>query len=154
MFKRHTSPRRHVLKNLKGDMDAISAELESLQEHIRNVKPMWKKTWEEELQNIVEEQQFLLHQEELLEDLVQDLKATAEVHSHLDKIIAMRGETPGPSSLRGRSFKPIPPEEGQEGGLDKVMLQIRGSAVDTERRLKAIQMNQKQREKEKAGKVG
>jgi hypothetical protein len=148
VVKRHVSPKRHVMKNLKGDMDSITAELESLQEHVKNVKPMWKKTWEEELQNIVEEQQFLVHQEELLEDLIQDLKATSEVYSHLDKIITMRGATPAPSGRGLRSFKP----SEETGDLNTVMLQIKGNPMDTERRLKAIEQNQKQREKEKASK--
>ncbi|KAI1783551.1 AIP3-domain-containing protein, partial [Ganoderma leucocontextum] len=59
VLKRNVSPKAFLLKQIKGDIDAAAAELQSLRDHIQTVKPMWKKTWEEELQNIVEEQQFL-----------------------------------------------------------------------------------------------
>jgi len=107
---------------------------------------MWKKTWEEELQNIVEEQQFLSHQEEFLADLLEDHKAVLEIYGHVEKVISLRGSTPG-RTPRSRGIKPLPAEEGHTG-LGTVMLEIRGAAVDTERRLKAIEANQKVRQKE------
>ncbi|KAF7790185.1 hypothetical protein EIP86_001137 [Pleurotus ostreatoroseus] len=145
VLKRNISPRPQVLKNIKAECDAIAAELESLKDHMQTVKPMWKKTWAEELQNIVEEQQFFSHQEELLGDLLEDHKAVMEVYGHVEKVISLRGS----SSARGkgRTFKPPPPEEGHNG-LSTVLLEIRGSSVDPERRMKAIAANEKLREKE------
>jgi len=110
---------------------------------------MWKKTWEEELQNIVEEQQFLNHQEEFLSDLLEDHKAVYEVYGHVEKVISIRGTGPGRITRKGGSFKPPPPDEGHTG-LSTVMLEIRGAAVDPERRMKAIAANQKNREKDLA----
>lgn len=144
VLKRNISPRPQVLKSVKDDIDAVTAELESLKEHIETVKPMWKQTWEEELQNIVEEQQFLTHQEEFLGDLLEDHKAVLEVYGHVEKVISLRGSG---SRSKGRTFRPPPPEEGH-GGLSTVMLEIRGSAADAERRMKAIAATEKQREKE------
>lgn len=141
------SPRApQVLKNVKGDCDAVAAELESLKDHMQTIKPMWKKTWEEELQNIVEEQQFLSHQEELLGDLLEDHKAVLEVYSHIEKVISLRGS--GSGKVKGRGFRPPPPPEEGHTGLTTVMMEIRGSAVDAERRLKAIAANERIREKE------
>jgi len=151
VIKRNVSPRPQVLKNVKADMDAVAAELQSLKEHIQTVKPMWKKTWEEELQNIVEEQQFLQHQEEFLSDLLEDQKAVLEVYGHVEKVISLRGAT-GVRSSRARGFKPPPMEEGHTG-LPTVMLEIRSAAVDPERRMKAIAANEKQREKELASRA-
>jgi hypothetical protein len=145
VLKRHVTPKPTVIKQIQKDMDAVAAELASLGEHIKTVKPMWKKTWEEELQNIVEEQQFLSHQEDFLADLLEDHKAVIEVYGHVDKVISIRG-----SSVRGRgkgpAFRPPPAEEG--GGIDQVLLEIRGANVDPERRLKAIAANQRSREKD------
>ncbi|KAH6915869.1 bud site selection protein 6 [Coprinopsis sp. MPI-PUGE-AT-0042] len=152
VVKRNTTPKPLYFKNIKKDIDATAAELESLREHIKTVKPMWKKTWEEELQNIVEEQQFLVHQEEFLNDLIEDHKAVLEVYGHVDQIVNLKGpQSNSHGRVRTRTFQPPPPEEGHNG-LSTVMLQIRGAAVDPERRLKAIEENQKNRELERNAK--
>jgi len=148
VLKRNITPKVQYFKNVKKDIDSVASELESLKEHIQTIKPMWKKTWEEELQNIVEEQQFLSHQEEFLSDLLEDHKAVVEVYGHVEKLISLRGT--GPNRMpRNRSFRPPPPEEGHTG-LSTVMLEIRGAAVDPDKRMKAIETNQKNREKELA----
>jgi len=123
---------------------------------------MWKKTWEEELQNIVEEQGFLGHQEELLADLREDHKALVEVFKHVRKVITLRRGAGNSSSGgggvnglggsgRGRAFlkQPLSAEETQ-GGLSTVMMEIRGAAVDPDKRMKAIAASQKNREREMA----
>ncbi|KAJ6591629.1 actin interacting protein 3-domain-containing protein [Mycena vulgaris] len=149
VIKRHITPKAQYFRNIKKDIDTVAAEMESLKEHINTIKPMWKKTWEEELQNIVDEQGFLTHQEQFLEDLLEDHKALVEVYGHVEKIISIRG--PGSVGSRGgkKGYRPPPPEEGH-GGLSTVMLEIRGASVDPERRMKAIEASQKSREKELA----
>ncbi|TFY56233.1 hypothetical protein EVG20_g9010 [Dentipellis fragilis] len=148
VLKRHISPKPSALKAIKEDVVTVATELESLKEHIKTIKPMWKKTWEEELQSIVEEQQFLNHQEEFLADLLEDHKAVIEVFGHVEKVISIRGSNAGRAS-RKPGFRPPLPEEGH-GGLTTVMLEIKGAAVDPDRRMKAIAANQKNREKELA----
>ncbi|KAK0457799.1 bud site selection protein 6 [Desarmillaria tabescens] len=125
VLKRHITPKPLYMKTVRKDVDAAASELESLKEHIMTIKPMWKKTWQEELQNIVEEQQFMTHNEELLNDLLEDHKALAELFGHLEQV----------------------PEESR-GGLSTVMMEIRGAAVDPEKRLKAIEESRKIRAKE------
>jgi hypothetical protein len=148
VLKRHISPKPQLVKQIQEDIASTATELTSLKEHIDTVRPMWKKTWEEELQNIVEEQGFLGHQEELLTDLIEDHKALVEIFGHAEKVISIRGTTPGRNS-RGRGFKPLPVDEGHTG-LSTVMMEIRGASVDPEKRMKAIEANQKTREKELA----
>lgn len=148
VLKRFVSPRSNVLKTVTKDIAAVSTELESLKEYLTTVKPMWKKTWEAELQNIVEEQQFLTHQEEFLNDLLEDQKALTEVFGHVEKVISIRGS----GQVKTRGFRPPPPDEGHTG-LSTVMLEIRNASVNPEKRLKAIAQNQKQREKEMAGRT-
>jgi hypothetical protein len=148
VLKRHMTPKPQLVKQIQEDIASTATELASLKEHIDTVRPMWKKTWEEELQNIVEEQGFLGHQEEFLTDLLEDHKALVDVFGHVDKVISIRGATPG-RNIRGRGFKPLPADEGHTG-LSTVMMEIRGAAVDPERRMKAIEANQKNRERELA----
>ncbi|KAL6306126.1 actin interacting protein 3-domain-containing protein [Sparassis latifolia] len=114
VLKRNVSPKPQILKKVRADMDATAEELRSLKEHIQTVKPMWKKTWEEELQNIVEEQQFLQHQEEFLGDLLEDHKAAEEVYGHVEKVISLRGNASA-RATRARGFKPPPMDEGHSG---------------------------------------
>lgn len=147
VIKRQVTPKPQLLKTIQEDVASTAAELSSLKDHMDTIKPMWKKTWEEELQNIVEEQGFLSHQEELLADLLEDHKALADVVDHVQKVVNLRGNTPN-RSARGR-FKALPADEGH-GGISTVMMEIRGAAVDPEKRLKAIAANQKNRERELA----
>lgn len=147
VLKRNVSPRPQVLRSIKADIESVNMELQSLKEHIQTVKPMWKKTWEEELQNIVEEQQFLSHQEEFLSDLLEDHKAVSEVYGHVEKVISLRGTGSAKGVRSGRGFRPPPTEEGS---ISNVMMEIRTASVDPNRRMKAIAANEKQREKELA----
>jgi hypothetical protein len=151
VLKRQITPKPVVMKSIRDDIAAVTAELKALEQNITTVRPMWKKTWEEELQNIVEEQQFLSHQEEFLADLQEDEKAVLEIFGHVEKVISIRKATPG----RRKTGPRLPtPGEDSGGGRDNVLLEIRSAAVDPERRLKAIAANQKTREKELANKDG
>ncbi|KAI0033369.1 actin interacting protein 3-domain-containing protein, partial [Vararia minispora EC-137] len=145
VLKRHVSPKPAALKDVRDDLGGIDRELQSLKEMIETVKPMWKKTWEEELQGVVEEQQFLQHQEGFVLDLLEDLKATVEIFGHVEKVISIRGSAG--SRGRGKAFRPPPLDEGHNG-LSTVMLEIQGAAVDPEKRMKAIAASQKNRERE------
>lgn len=150
VIKRHVTPRMHIMRNLRGDIDKSAEELTAIQDHLKTIKPMWKKTWEEELQNIVEEQQFLQHQEEFVNDLLEDHKALTEIFGHVEKVISIRNAA---STTRQRTFRQLPlPEDGTDG-LGNVMLEIRGAAVDPERRMRAIEANQRQREREQASRT-
>ncbi|KAG7444395.1 AIP3-domain-containing protein [Guyanagaster necrorhizus] len=143
VLKRHITPKPQYMKTVQKDVNAAASELESLKEHIMTIKPMWKKTWQEELQNIVEEQQFMNHNEELLNDLLEDHKALAELFGHLQQVVSM-----GTQRIpKGRQFQLPPPEDGHSG-LSTVMMEIRGAAVDPEKRLKAIEESRKIRAKE------
>jgi len=75
------------------------------------------------------------------------LKASKDVFGHVEKVISLRGSSQQKTLRPGRGFRPPPPEEGHTG-LSTVMLEIRGAAVDPERRMKAILANEKNREKE------
>ncbi|KAL0570702.1 Bud site selection protein 6 [Marasmius crinis-equi] len=148
VLKRYVSPKAMHLKTIKKDLDSVNAELESLKEHVNTVMPMWKKTWAEELANIVDEQHFMTHQEEFLGDLIEDYKAVAEVYGHVEQVVQLRGTGSG-KRINGKGFRPPPPEEGH-GGLSTVMLEIKGANVDPEKRMKAIEANQRNRQKELA----
>ncbi|KAF9525165.1 actin interacting protein 3-domain-containing protein [Crepidotus variabilis] len=147
VIKRQATPNGMYFKSIKKDMDAVATELTSLSEHIQTVKPMWKKTWEEELQNIVEEQQFLAHQEEFLSDLLEDHKAMVEVYGHVEKVITLRKPSGGRGGGR-RGIKFLPKDEPPQEGLSNVFMEIRGARVDGRKTLEAIEANKNMRKKD------
>ena len=66
----------------------------------------------------------------------------------VEKVITLK--KPNNSARRlARTFKPPPLEEGHDG-LGTVMREIRNATVDPQKRLKAIEASQKNREKELA----
>ena len=142
VVSRRTKPRPQILRNLKQEFENIRQELEALDQQVETVKPMWKKTWAEELQNIVDEQGFLNHQEKLLADLKDDHASSLNVFNQVEQV----------ASLRVNTNKYVIPEiepSGNSGeNLDNVLLEIRNRQNDPEKRLKAIEAAEKQREKE------
>jgi hypothetical protein len=98
---------------------------------------VWKIAWEEELQSM--EEQFL---DRVPHRPARGRKAVTgtEIYGHIEKVTSTRGAS------GGRGFK-------DHGGLSTVMLEIRGASVDPERRLKAIEASQKNRERELAGRA-
>ena len=151
VLKRRISPKPAIVRSLKADIASTAAELKSLSEMIVSVKPTWKTTWEKELENIVEEQNFLQHQEGLIDDLLEDHKELAKVFARVEDVASHRGV--GVRTRSGPTFRPPAPEEGHEG-LSTVMLEIRGAAqTDPDKRLKAIEANQKLRDKERMGRT-
>ncbi|CAG8767112.1 17216_t:CDS:1, partial [Racocetra persica] len=144
VVKRGAKPPPTEIQHVKQESTAVAKELSALQEYVKTVKPTWKQTWKQELQMIVDEQQFLNHQEELLEDLQEDHKKLTEVFNTILKVIKSPGQT--------KVFVPPTAEEGFEG-LKTVLQEVRGIAPDHERRLKALQAAEKQRERDLANRI-
>ncbi|TIA78905.1 hypothetical protein E3P89_03825 [Wallemia ichthyophaga] len=143
VIARRTKPRPNILKNLKNDFEKIRDELEALDQQVETVKPMWKKTWAEELQNIVDEQGFLNHQEKLLADLKDDHAASLTVFQQVEQVATIRSAQPAK-----RVVPEIETSSDPTQSLDTVLLEIRNRQNDPEKRLKAIEAAERQREKE------
>ncbi|CAG8591145.1 5685_t:CDS:2 [Cetraspora pellucida] len=144
VVKRGARPPPTEIQHVKQESMAVAKELSSLQEYVKTVKPTWKQTWKQELQTIVDEQQFLNHQEELLEDLQEDHKKLTEVFNTILKVIKTPSQT--------RVYVPPTVEEGFDG-LKTVLQEVRGISPDHERRLKALQAAEKQRERDLANRI-
>ncbi|KAG8719875.1 Bud site selection protein 6 [Ceratobasidium sp. 394] len=149
VVKRHVTPRPAAMKLLKETIDSTATELQSIQEYISTVQPMWKQTWARELAEIVEEQEFLRHISEFVEDLAADHAEAAKIFEDINGVVSMRPSAPTARSI-GRSFRPPPPEEGHQG-LSSVFSQIRDSNVDPDQRMRAIEASQRQRKLDLAG---
>ncbi|CDW98895.1 hypothetical protein [Sporisorium scitamineum] len=142
VIQRGVKPRPILVKQIVDDVDRATKGLLDLEGYVQTVKPSWKKTWESELQNIVDEQEFLNHEEGLLSDLRDDLGALKEVFSNIQQVVKLRG-----GSGKGGKYIPPLPEEGHEG-LSTVMMEVKSQAVNHEKRLRALQAVERQRQKD------
>ncbi|RHZ75741.1 hypothetical protein Glove_209g164 [Diversispora epigaea] len=146
VIQRRAKPRDTTVQLVKGESEAVEKELESLQQYVKTVKPMWKKTWEEELQMIVDEQQFLNHQEELIEDLQDDNKKLTQVFKKVLEVGEAR------IKAKPKEYFVKQKEEGFEG-LKTVILEVQSITPDHDKRLKALEQSQKARERELANRI-
>ena len=158
VIQRGVKPKPSTMKKLHDDITRATTGLEELSNYVETVKPSWKKTWELELQNIVDEQEFLNHQEGLISDLKEDHYSVQEVFQNIQEVVKLRGANKftmtgganggGSDAFLGgvalKTYVPPPPEEGHEG-LSTVMLEVKSQAVDHEKRLKALQAAERQR---------
>lgn len=142
VISRGVKPRPALVKQIVEDIDKATSGLLGLEEYVQTVKPSWKRTWETELQNIVDEQEFLNHEEGLMSDLRDDLSGLTEVFSNIQQVVKLRG-----GSSKGGKYIPPLPEQGHEG-LSTVMLEVKGQAVNHEKRLRALQAVERQRQKD------
>lgn len=174
VIQRGVKPKPATMKSIAQDIAKATKGLEDLEKYVETVKPSWKKTWESELQNIVDEQEFLNHQEGLIQDLREDHGALMEVFENISQVVKLRGVQRGvmmggssaderlldrngglgggamiPGVAALRPYHPPPPEEGHEG-LSTVMLEVKSQAVDHEKRLRALQAAERTRQREKA----
>lgn len=146
--QRKCRPSETMMTHCANERKALSQEIEDFGKFIADVKPRWKKTWEQELQTIVKEQQTLKDQEYLLSDMKDDLDALLEVFEQLEKIYAYQASTrPQP-----REFRVAPIEEGFEG-MASVFKQVATIDVDHTRRLRALEQADKMRQRELANRI-
>ncbi|CAE6410555.1 unnamed protein product [Rhizoctonia solani] len=142
VVKRHVTPRPAAMKLLKETISSTATELQGIQEYIATVQPMWKQTWARELAGIVEEQEFLRHMTEFVEDLAADHAEVVKIFEDIQGVVSIRPS--GQAARTGRMFRPAPAEDGKQA-ISNVLLQIRGSNVDPEQRMRAIEASQRQR---------
>ncbi|PWN22929.1 AIP3-domain-containing protein [Microstroma glucosiphilum] len=148
VIQRGVKPKPATLKKIKDNIAQATRGLEDLEKYVQTVKPSWKKTWEAELQNIVDEQEFLNHQEGLIGDLRDDHLALQEVYENIQQVVKLRSA----GRPAGGKYIPPAPEEGHEG-LSTVMLEVRGQSVDHEKRLRALQAAERSRQREIASRT-
>ncbi|WFD19766.1 Bud site selection protein 6 [Malassezia caprae] len=151
---RGVKPKAAELRRITADIATTTKRLDELERFVQTVRPHWKKTWESELQLIVDEQEFLNYQEGLLVDLQQDHKALQDVFSSIQQVVRLRdvGMAHGSDPGRGPRYVP-PPLDKEHQGLPSVMAEVRTQSIDHERRLRALQAAERSREKAKAGRT-
>lgn len=125
---------------LQHEVAGLEKTVTDLLDDIKNTKGRWKKLWEQELQNIGEEQQFLKQQEQLIGDLDDEQAGLAEVMAKIAKVSLLKARR----ISEPLDWAPPPlPEDLSEKDLRRAMLTSIESGPSLEersmRRLKAME---------------
>lgn len=149
VLRRQIMPRGNEMGKMKEDLANAKARVEKLKEQVSLAGASWKQTWNQELKNVVEEQHLLQHQEKLAQDLQGDINEAGEMFDMLREYVAQRQN--GMNSAR----RQIPPrQDPEQASVPNLLLEIRTKDLEaeSERRVKAIERQQEQRQREIANK--
>ncbi|QSL66028.1 hypothetical protein MERGE_003165 [Pneumocystis wakefieldiae] len=140
VINRKVRPLQQQLDDVRKKEAQIEKDMIFLVNHLQNLSPRWRQLWEMELQNVVEEQEFLAHQENFIEDLKADIVSTMEVfgnivtyseyqekNAHLNHSLLKQGSTDSLNTLNleARNVRPeleirantVPKTEKQENNF-------------------------------------
>ncbi|KAJ2384280.1 Bud site selection protein 6, partial [Coemansia sp. RSA 2559] len=154
--QRGAIPTQQMVRTVEGEIAAIDGGTKRLLAFINDTRADWKRTWEEELQNILKEQGFVKDVEQLLGELKDDNSDLADVVDKLDKVIdfkqrerAKEGYVP-PAATR---FLDVVSADDAPDAKKSFLMQISCVDIDHKRRLDALAAAEKLRKKELASKV-
>ncbi|KAI7882382.1 AIP3-domain-containing protein [Lichtheimia hyalospora FSU 10163] len=171
--QRRCRPSTTQLEHCEQEVADLDKEIDAFTQLLKKAKPIWKLVWEQELQNVVQEQQFLKEQEALVldlrddhADLVQVLKQLQKVHeiqtrqrdnngnasSSCVKSIFPALSLGGDGSSGGTSSS-IHYGGGEPGDMASVLKQVTTIDVDHTKRVKAMEHAEKMRARELANRI-
>lgn len=170
--QRRCRPSITQLQHCEQEVADLDKEIDAFSQLLKKAKPVWKLVWEQELQNVVQEQQFLKEQEALVldlrddhADLVQVLKQLQKVHeiqtrqrdtggsSSSVKSVFPALSTSGDNSSSGSISSSIHYGGGEPGDMASVLKQVTTIDVDHAKRVKAMEHAEKMRARELANRI-
>jgi hypothetical protein len=108
---------------------------------LKTVKPVWKRKWEDELQQVIDGQEFLRHQETLITDLRKDLSDTEMVIEHVVQAAELfESRALAPREWLGGALG--------SGGRDALLGEVKTLMPNSEERVEAIARAEKARARE------
>ena len=141
LTRRKCHPGEVTMRYCREERKGLAENIAAFGKHIASVKPVWKETWERELQSILKDQTILKEQEGLLHDMKEDLEVLSEVFDDIEKFCASQAKAkPMP-----REYRPPPVSEGFEG-MASVLKQVSTIDVDQEERMRALEKADKMRQ--------
>jgi hypothetical protein len=146
VVRRQILPPPHRMEQMRKNLAEAEAHVEKLKSRVSLVAPAWKATWNEELSTVLEEQRLLKYHESLAADLEGDIEQARGIFGTLTEYMAQRG-----AGMTRRQFRP-PVPKGEEPAVPNLLLEIRTRDADPNRRLRAIEEQQRARERERAAK--
>lgn len=162
--KRFVTPSKTQWASIRADFKKASEMVESFATEVTTSEPTWRATWHQELSRVMEEQRLLPHWTKLTEDLKNDIKDAEGMLQNLQDFVDQRTTAGGGQGQAGsgqsvtlrstpKGFRPPSPDESGGGGINHLLMEIRTKEADPHQRLRAIEAQQKAREREKANKT-
>jgi hypothetical protein len=121
----------------------FETKFSELRNFISQVRPLWKQTWEDELQAVVHEQKFLKEQDKALSVMYGDFEQVTNVVDQIKQFIDLK-----PQSRGARRFEPKPVDEFHDG-LKTVLQEIQSIDINSEKRLRSLAHHEKLRQLER-----
>lgn len=145
-LRRGVTPSNSKMEKITEDLTKATALVERFTTDVAAAEPTWRATWLTELQRVTEEQRLLAYQNKLAADLKNDIKDATEMLGNVQAFVDQRKATPR------KGFMPSEPEEGG-GGISNLLMEIRTKEADPTQRLRAIEEQQRARERELANRT-
>ncbi|KAK4686108.1 hypothetical protein P7C73_g4029, partial [Tremellales sp. Uapishka_1] len=146
-YRRFVSPSKSQMAKIKLDLKKATDMADQFTRDVLLADPTWRATWAFELSRVMEEQRLLAYQNKLSTDLKNDLKDADEMLTNVEAFVVQR-QASGPSRT---NFRPPSPEANS---VPNLLMEIRTKEADPHQRLRAIELQQKAREKELASRQG
>ncbi|KAJ1822581.1 Bud site selection protein 6 [Coemansia sp. RSA 2599] len=154
--QRGSIPSSQLMKKADTEIGDIESGTQKLVRFINDTRADWKRTWEEELQNILKEQSFVKDVEQMIAELTDDTKHLSGIMRKLDKIIDFKLEERSKSdyipTAATKFIDVVSPDDARDAKKD-FLLQISCVDIDHNRRLEALKTAEKLRQQELATKV-
>ena len=154
---RGVRPLPRQLETVSKDISMATNELKKLQDFLRKEKPIWTKIWEQELEDVCVDRDFLTMQEELIVDLEDDLSKATQTFALVEQAtkqqnLQQSNQTGGIPAVRAASRglnaiamdQDIDPMKAKDG----VLGEVRALQPNHETRLEAIERAERARQKE------
>lgn len=150
-YRRFVTPSRTQMANIRANLEKATSAVDQFTRDVTLADPTWRATWASELNRVMEEQKLLSYQSKLSADLKNDIKDAKEMLQAVQDFVDQRAAGIGRAGSKG--FRPPSPDQsggGSGGGIPHLLMEIRTKEADPNSRLKAIEAQQKARERELA----
>jgi Actin interacting protein 3 len=132
-------PHPRTITAVKKQNTIVAEQIAAVEAELKAMKPHWKRKWEEELQQVIDGQEFLRHQETLVADLRKDLSDTETVITQIIQAAEL--------------FESATPREWLSGaigsgGRDALLGEVKTLQPNSAERIEAIKQAERQRLRE------
>ncbi|KAH3678151.1 hypothetical protein WICMUC_001667 [Wickerhamomyces mucosus] len=142
---RGSKPSNKQLDYVTKELNESQKDFDNLQKFISTEKPNWKKIWENELDIVCNEQQFLTLQEDLIHDLKEDFAKAYETFELVKQCCIEQTKNP---KIRSANL-PLAEPGNLPNLRDALLSEVEALKPNHESRVEAIERAEKLREKER-----
>lgn len=128
---------QHELEKVRNELNQWISNVEQLENYVLGETPLWKKTWSDELNNVINEQKMSRNLEETIRDLHNDMDESRRIFD----LVCEANKVPRKTVSNRRALMMAPPiAPGEEKNVaDAVLHEIRGLDLNSEKRTEAMQ---------------